>query len=83
MEKSMYVYLINSIPNPTKRYVGLTADLKPRLEEHNGGMPPSTAEHRPWRLVAYLKFDDPQKAEKFEAYLKHGSGYTFAKRHLW
>ncbi len=79
----MYVYLIQSISNPTKRYVGLTTELKRRLEEHNTGMATSTAKHRPWRLVTYLRFDNAQKAEKFEKYLKHGSGFTFAKRHLW
>jgi predicted GIY-YIG superfamily endonuclease len=79
----MYVYLIKSIPDPSKRYVGLASNLERRIEEHNAGMSASTAEHKPWRLVTYLKLDSEKKAEKFEGYLKHGSGYTFAKRHLW
>ena len=79
----MYVYLIQSIPNPKKRYVGITADLKRRLSEHNSGETTSTVDHRPWELVTFLRFANEKKAEKFEAYLKHGSGYSFAKRHLW
>ena len=79
----MYVYLIKSIPNPKKRYVGMAADLKRRLAEHNSGETTSTDDHRPWELVTFLKFANERKAKKFEAYLKHGSGYIFAKRHLW
>ncbi len=79
----MYVYLIQSIPNPKKRYVGMTADLKRRIAEHNSGETTSTVDHRPWELVTFLKFTNELKAEKFEAYLKHGSGYSFAKRHFW
>lgn len=33
-------------------YVGLTADVNARLEDHNAGRCPHTAAHRPWRLCA-------------------------------
>ena len=79
----MDVYLIQSIASPSKRYVGLTTDLDRRLKEHNDGCSKSTKENKPWRLVTYLKFDDDRKAERFEACLKQGSGYAFAKRHFW
>ncbi len=82
-EEELYVYLIESIPNPKKRYVGRTNDIKRRMGEHNGGGTISTDENRPWKLVAFLKFENQFKAEKFEAYLKHGSGHTFANRHFW
>jgi hypothetical protein len=32
--------------------------------------------------MAYLAFSDYEKADKFEAYLKSGSGRAFAKRHF-
>ena len=79
----MYVYLIQSISEPKRRYVGMTADLTRRMEEHNQGECFSTHEHRPWKVVTFIKFASPKRAEEFEAYLKHGSGHTFAKRHLW
>ncbi|WP_371135909.1 GIY-YIG nuclease family protein [Reyranella sp.] len=38
-----YVYLLESDRVPGKRYVGITADLKRRLEEHNAGKSPHTS----------------------------------------
>jgi predicted GIY-YIG superfamily endonuclease len=32
-----YVYLIESLSAQGERYVGMTTDLKQRLEEHNAG----------------------------------------------
>jgi predicted GIY-YIG superfamily endonuclease len=32
-----YVYLLESISHPGKRYVGSTNDLNNRLKEHNAG----------------------------------------------
>ena len=78
-----YAYLIESMPTPTHRYVGLTADLKTRLADHNSGKSAHTAKFNPWRLVTYVAFSDKAKAEAFERYLKSGSGHAFAKRRLW
>ncbi len=78
-----YVYLIESKQTPTHRNVGLTADLKQRLEDHNSGKSAHTSKFRPWRLVTYVAFSDRMKAESFERDLKSGSGHAFAKRRLW
>jgi predicted GIY-YIG superfamily endonuclease len=78
-----YVYLIESVSNPTKRYVGVTADLKTRLDDHNAGRSPHTSKHCPWRLVTYIAFSDRAQAESFERYLKSGSGHAFASKRLW
>lgn len=78
-----YVYLIESLSTPGQRYVGLTADLKIRLNDHNDGNSTHTSKFRPWRLVAYFAFADRAKAEAFERYLKSGSGHAFAKKRLW
>ncbi len=78
-----YVYLLKSISNPSKTYVGFTTDLKERLYHHNTGGSEFTSDFRPWRLVTYVGFDEEKKAIEFEKYLKVGSGYAFAKRHLW
>ena len=78
-----YVYLIESTTRPDRRYVGETADLKRRINDHNSGKSPHTAKYKPWRLVTYLAFSDVRKAEEFETYIKSGSGHAFAKRRLW
>ncbi|WP_374577296.1 GIY-YIG nuclease family protein [Phenylobacterium sp. J367] len=78
-----YVYLLTSVANPAKRYVGVTSDLRTRITTHNNGGSPHTAKHRPWKLVTYLAFTERAQAEAFETYLKSGSGHAFARRRLW
>jgi predicted GIY-YIG superfamily endonuclease len=63
-------------------YVGITNNLKHRLQEHNSGEGIHTSKYKPWKLMTYLYFDDQDKATAFEKYLKSGSGRSFAKRHL-
>ena len=79
----MYVYLLRSVENPAKRYVGLTNDLKRRLAEHNAGQSLHTCKYVPWELVVAVHFADAARARAFEKYLKHGSGHAFANRHFW
>jgi predicted GIY-YIG superfamily endonuclease len=78
-----YVYLLESITHPGKRYVGLTGDFKNRLTEHNDSKSPHTRRYVPWRPVVVVRFESDLKAEAFERYLKSGSGHAFANRHLW
>lgn len=78
-----YVYLIESGTAPSQRYVGVTADLKRRLREHDAGKSPHTSKFGPWRLVTYITFSSRAKAEAFERYLKSGSGHAFANKRMW
>jgi predicted GIY-YIG superfamily endonuclease len=78
-----YVYLLTSETSRGKRYVGVTADLRSRMTDHNAGSSPHTAKYMPWRLVTYVAFSNRRRADEFERYLKSGSGHSFAKRHLW
>jgi predicted GIY-YIG superfamily endonuclease len=78
-----YVYLIQSIPFPNQRYIGLSSDLKTRLQAHNEGRSSHTAKFKPWHLVAYIAFTDEKAAAEFEQYLKSDSGRAFAKKRLW
>jgi len=78
-----YVYLIQSIPYPKHRYVGVTSDLKNRLKAHNEGSSSHTSKYKPWMLVTCLAFSDKSKAIEFEQYLKSGSGHAFANKRLW
>jgi len=74
-----YVYLIRSTANPRQTYVGITDDLKRRLQDHNS----DTSKYRPWELVAAVTFSDDAKAASFEHYLKTGSGRAFAAKRFW
>lgn len=78
-----YVYFIRSVDFSSQTYIGLTDNLKQRLETHNSGGSIHTKHYRPWRLVNYFAFDDKFKAAAFEKYLKSGSGRAFAKKRLW
>jgi len=78
-----YVYLLRSIPDPEKKYSGIATDLKRRLQQHNKGESIHTNKFKPWKLVTYIAFDDREKAEAFEKYLKQGTGHAFAKKHFW
>jgi putative endonuclease len=77
-----YVYIMQSLAEPERHYVGGTADLKRRFAEHNDGESVHTNKFKPWKLVTYIAFSDPAKADRFEAYLKSGSGRAFSKKHF-
>jgi predicted GIY-YIG superfamily endonuclease len=79
----LYVYLIRSIKFTDQVYVGITEDLKKRIETHNTGGSLHTARYKPWDLVVYMGFKNKAKARDFEKYLKSGSGRAFAKKRLW
>ena len=76
-----YVYLLRSEMTDNK-YIGTTIYLKRRLNEHNSGKSTYTNKFKPWRIEMYIAFTDKEKANKFETYLKSGSGRAFTERHL-
>lgn len=75
-----YVYLLKSISDSFKSYIGYTTDLDQRLQAHNSGKSIHTKQYMPWRLVTYIAFDCEAKAIAFEKYLKVGSGKAFANK---
>ena len=77
-----YVYILRSESHAKQKYIGLAADLKRRLKNHNCGKSPHTSKFCPWILDSYFAFSDKRRAIAFERYLKSGSGKAFAKRHL-
>lgn len=77
-----YVYILETVAAPAKRYVGFTSDLRVRLRDHNTGKNSSTAALRPWRLRTYMAFADKKRALAFETYLKSGSGHAFLNKRL-
>ena len=78
----MWVYVLKSIVVREKFYVGLSDDPERRLMEHNSGRSFHTKEHRPWRIIGKFWFENEGTAERFELFLKSGSGRAFTKRHL-
>ena len=78
----IYVYVLQSIDESDRHYVGIANDLKSRLRQHNAGEVFHTSKYKPWRLKNYVAFDDEKKAYAFERYLKSGSGRAFAKKHF-
>ena len=78
-----YTYVLQSLNQSTQRYVGHTADLRARLAEHNAGKCPHTSKFMPWKLKVYVAFESIKQAQRFEKYLKSGSGRAFANRHFW
>ena len=77
-----FVYVLRSDSDPSRHYVGRTADVDKRLEWHNAGLCGYTLQDRPWSIVVSLEFPDERAAAQFEKYLKTGSGRAFAKRHF-
>jgi len=60
--------------------VGLTENLKRRIEEHNNGTNKTTQPYRPFELIYSESFQTRIKAREREKYLKSGSGKEFLKR---
>ena len=77
-----YVYILQSETDPKRFYTGCTNDLNKRLKEHNTGQSIHTNKFKPWRVKTYISFDNDQKADKFEDYLKSGNGRIFTKKHF-
>jgi predicted GIY-YIG superfamily endonuclease len=77
-----FVYIIRSVNDPARRYIGVTADLAARLHAHNAGQNRSTAPWRPWFIDVTITFRSQSMAERFEKFLKSGAGHAFASRHF-
>ena len=76
-----YVYILKSKQDGS-RYVGVTSDLKRRIQEHNNGSARYSSAKRPYSIIWYCAFHNKNKAYAFEQYLKSSSGYAFSKKHL-
>ncbi len=77
-----YVYILQSIKNPDRHYIGRTTDIEKRLKKHNEGGSPYTSQYKPWKLQTTITFTEKQKAIDFEIHLKSHSGRAFSKKHF-
>ncbi|OGF80870.1 excinuclease ABC subunit C [Candidatus Giovannonibacteria bacterium RIFCSPHIGHO2_12_44_12] len=72
-----WVYVLKSLRD-NQLYVGRTADLRKRLEDHKRGKVLSTKARRPFKLVYCEASNDIKDADHREKYLKT----TWGKRYL-
>lgn len=74
-----YAYILRSNIHPDRSYVGSTGDLRKRLSEHNSGKSIHPNKFKPWGVEAYVALPNRALAERFEKYLKTGSGRAFGE----
>src|SRR3990167_5244171 len=68
-----FVYVLQSLKDNTF-YIGLSADPKRRLNEHNSGYSKFTKNRRPYRLLLQEEYASRIETRQREKYLKTGHG---------
>jgi len=76
-----YVYILKILKDQSY-YKGSTENLKSRISKHNSKSVSFGSTKAPYELEWYCAFKNKTKAFAFEKYLKSGSGFAFAKKHL-
>ena len=83
-EKKYHVYLLQSISNPRKTYIGYTVNPKRRIRQHNGeieGGAWKTYRARPWKMICYITgFPDSRTALQFEWCNNHPKQMKLTRR---
>lgn len=77
-----FVYILHSLKEFDRYYIGSTSDLDKRLSEHNSGKSLHAKPWLPWEIEAHVAFKSKSKAQEFEKYLKSGSGHAFFRKHV-
>ncbi len=77
----LYAYILQSLKDKSY-YTGYTSDLKRQLNKHNTKGQKYTSQKVPYVLKWYCAFEKKSQAIAFEKYLKQGSGFAFARKHL-
>jgi putative endonuclease len=78
-----YVYVLVSKSADPESYIGETADLRRRFEQHNSGKNTSTR-GRQWRLAYYEAYVSKSAARKRERLLKQdGRSRRFLMQRVW
>lgn len=76
-----YTYILQSMKD-NQQYIGYTADLRQRLEEHRKGHVFSTKPRLPVELVYYEACRHEADAKHREKYLKTTAGRRFLAKRL-
>jgi putative endonuclease len=77
----IFVYVLQSELD-SGLYIGMTRNLRRRLEEHQRGESLSTKGRRPWKLIYYEAYLNDSDAEGREVFLKSGGGRRFLDKQL-
>lgn len=81
MSNYCYVYVLRSLKDG-QFYVGLTRNLRARLESHNKGLVSSTARRAPLELIYWEGCLNESDAAQREKYLKTAWGKRYIKGRL-
>jgi putative endonuclease len=76
-----YVYVLRSTADDGF-YIGYSANLRKRFEQHVQGDSLATSHRGPWKLVYYEAYLEQADAIGRERYLKSGAGRRFLKAQL-
>ena len=76
-----YVYVLRS-EKDGGFYIGYSANLRKRFDEHVTGRSFATSYRRPWRLIYYEAYLNQDDALGRERYLNSGGGRRFLKAQL-
>jgi len=86
LDRQGFVYMLQSVSNPHRFYVGKTYDLSKRLAQHNGlvscTVTKSTQANRPWKMVLVITADDVWFNEQRALQLEWALKYYTRKRKL-
>jgi len=81
MNKFYYVYVLQS-EKDHKFYIGLTSDIRKRLDEHNSGKVSQTKNRCPLELIYWEGCLNQRDAARREKYLKTTWGKRYIKSRL-
>ena len=76
-----YVYVLRSVSDHGL-YIGYSANLRRRFQQHIKGDSVATSYGGPWKLICYESYLDQHDALGREKYLKSGAGRRFLKAQL-
>jgi putative endonuclease len=76
-----YVYVLRS-ETDSGLYIGYSADLRKRFEQHSQGNSFATSHRGPWKLIYYEAYLEQSDALGRERYLKSGAGRRFLRSQL-
>jgi len=76
-----YVYVLRS-KKDDGLYIGYSANLRKRFDQHVTGESFATSYRGPWKLIYYEAYLERDDALGRERYLKSGSGRKFLKAQL-
>ena len=76
-----YVYVLRSTTDDGF-YIGYSANLRKRFEQHVRGDSLATSHRGPWKLIYYEAYIEQADAIGRERYLKSGAGRRFLRAQL-